>query len=62
MIERVIVVRVSTKHTSLWMRQQEMKRKEKGEMAEKMGFGEIERESETEKDLGRWERSTSSPR
>ena len=59
---RVIVVRVSTKHINLWMCQQEVKRKEIRELVEMMRFEEIERESETEKDLERWERSTSSPR
>ena len=50
---RMIVVRVSTKHINLWMHQLEMKRKEIGELAEMMGFGEIKKESETEKDLER---------
>ena len=31
-VERVIIVRVSTKHINLWTRQLEMKRKEIGEL------------------------------
>ena len=33
MIERPAILRVSTKHINLWMRQLEMKRKERGELA-----------------------------
>ena len=50
---RMIVVRISTKHINLWMLQLEMKRKEIGELAGLMEFGEIKKESETEKDLER---------
>ena len=58
-VERMIVLRVSTKHINLWMRQLEMKRKEIGELAGLMGFGEIKKEVETEKDLEKWgKRST----
>ena len=36
MTERVVVLRIATKHINLWMRQLEMKRKEMSELAELM--------------------------
>ena len=43
MVKRLIVVRISTKHINLWMRQLEMKRKEIGELAGLMKLGEEKR-------------------
>ena len=48
MIERVVVLRISTKHINLWMRQLEMKRNEVSQLSGLMGFGEVEKEIETE--------------
>ena len=39
-VERMVVVRLSTKHINLWMRQLEMKRNEIGELAGLFGFDE----------------------
>ena len=38
MIERLVVVRISTKHINMWMRKLEMKRKEIKELAGLMGL------------------------
>ena len=38
MMERLVVVRISTKHINLWMRQLEMKRNEIMELAGLMGL------------------------
>ena len=38
MVERIIVLRISTKHINLWTRQLEMKRREIGELAGLIGF------------------------
>ena len=54
MVERLIVVRISTKHINLWMRQLEMKRKEMSELAGLMKLKEVKKEIESEKDLERW--------
>ena len=53
-VERVIIVRVSTKHVNLWTRQLEMKRKEIGELAGLMGFDEVKKEIGAEKNLEKW--------
>ena len=53
-VERVIIVRVSTKHINLWTRQLEMKRKEIGELAGLMGFDEVKKEIGAEKNLEKW--------
>ena len=53
-VERVIIVRVSTKHINLWTRQLEMKRKEIGELAGLMGFDEVKKEIAVEKNLEKW--------
>ena len=37
MIERTVIVRISTKHINLWMRQLETKRKEMSELAGLIG-------------------------
>ena len=53
-IERMVVLRTSTKHINLWMRQLEMKRNEMGELAEMLEFADVKREIESEKSLERW--------
>ena len=54
MMERLVVVRISTKHIDLWMRQLEMKRKEIIELAGLMGLERVQEEIERAKDLERW--------
>ena len=54
MIERLVVLRVSTKHINLWIRQLEIKRREICELAEMIAVEEIKKEIETEKNLERW--------
>ena len=54
MVERVVVLRVTTKHINLWIRQLEMKRNEIGELAGLMKLGEVKKEIEKEKSLERW--------
>ena len=53
-VERMMVLRVSTKHINLWARQLELKRKEIGELAGLMGFCKVKNEVETEKSLEKW--------
>ena len=54
MVERLVVLRVSTKHINLWIRQLEMKRNEICELAGMMGFEKIKKEIETERNLEAW--------
>ena len=54
MMERLVVVRISTKHINLWMRQLEMKRKEMMELAGLMGLERVQEEIERTKDLEMW--------
>ena len=54
MAERIVVLRISTKHINLWIRQLEMKRKGIGELAELMGFDEVKKDVEKEKNLETW--------
>ena len=54
MMERLVVVRISTKHINLWMRQLEMKRNEITELAGLMGLEWVEEEIERAKDLEMW--------
>ena len=56
MTERVVVLRISTKHINLWARQLEMKRRENFELAGLMKLGEVKSEIEKEKSLERWAR------
>ena len=56
MVERIIVLRLSTKHINLWTRQLEMKRREIGELAGLVGFDEVKMEVANEKSLERWAR------
>ena len=57
MVERVVVMRVSTKHINLWMRQLAMKRREIIELAGLMGLEMVKKEIEEEKNLYRDSRS-----
>ena len=50
----MVIVRISTKHINLWMRQLEMKRKEMQELAGLMGLEEVKKEIGKEKSLERW--------
>ena len=52
-VERIVVLRVATKHINLWMRQLEMKRREIIELAGLMRLDEVKREIEKEKNLER---------
>ena len=54
MVERLVVLRISTKHINLWMRQLEMKRKERQEQAGLMGLENVKSEIEKEKNMERW--------
>ena len=49
MVERVVVMRVSTKHINLWMRQLVMKRRDIIELAGLMGLEMVKKGSEEEK-------------
>ena len=53
-VERMAVVRVSTKHINLWIRQLEMKRNEICQLAGLMGVDEVKKEIEAEKSLEKW--------
>ena len=59
MTERVVVLRISTKHINLWMRQLEMKRKAVCELAKLMGLETIQNEFQKEKSLEKWGKRTS---
>ena len=54
MVERMVVLRVATKHINLWTRQLEMKRREVSELAGLMKLEEVKNEVEREKSLERW--------
>ena len=54
MIERIVIIRISTKHINLWIRQIETKRREMSELAGLMGFEEIQVENVREKALEAW--------
>ena len=56
MIERLVVVRISTRHVNLWMGQLEMKRKDMCELAGLMELEEIKEEIAKSKDLEIWAR------
>ena len=53
-MERMAVIRISTKHIKLWMRQLDMKRKERCELAGLMELEVVKKEIEEEKSLERW--------
>ena len=63
-VERMMVIRISTKHINLWMRQLEMKKKEVGELAGLLKLEEVRKEIEKEKNLEKWggDARTLSPR
>ena len=54
MMERLVVVRISTKHINLWMRQLEMKRNEIMELAGLLGLERLQEEIEKAKNLEKW--------
>ena len=54
MAERMMLLRISTKHINLWVRQLELKRKAVCELAKLMRFEWIGNEIENEKNLKRW--------
>ena len=54
MILRLVVLRVSTKHINIWIRQLEIKRREICELAGMIAVEEIKKEIETERNLERW--------
>ena len=58
MTKRIVVIRISTKHINLWMRQLEMKRKEIGELAGLLKLDQIKKEVETVKSLESWSKRT----
>ena len=65
MTERMVVLRVATKHNNIWIRQLEMKRKEICELAGLMKFEEIKNEIVKRKRTskgGQKDAPTSSPR
>ena len=59
MAERMVVLRISTKHINMWIRQLEMKRKEICELAVLMGLQDVKKEISEEKSLERWARRCS---
>ena len=58
-VERMVIIRVSTKHINLWMRQLEMKRKEMCKLARLLEFEDVGREIEAEKSLEKWAKRAS---
>ena len=58
-VERLVIVRISTKHINLWMRQLEMKRKEIKELAGLMELEDVQEEIEKAKNLERWAKTVS---
>ena len=56
MVKRLAILRVSTKHINLWVRQLEVKRNEIGKLAQLLDFVEIQEEIGKEKSLERWAR------
>ena len=60
MVERLIVLRIATKHINLWMRQLEMKKKEMCELAELLRLETVKNEIEAAKDLEKWGRRANS--
>ena len=59
MVERITVLRISTKHINLWSRQLEMKRQEVSELAGMMELKQVRKEIRAEKDLERCARRCS---
>ena len=59
MTERMVVLRIATKHINLWARQLEMKRREICELAGLIGLQEVRKEISEEKSMERWARRCS---
>ena len=59
MTERMVVLRIATKHINLWVRQLEMKRREICELAGLIGLQEVKKEISEEKSMERWARRCS---
>ena len=57
MVERIVVLRVATKHINLWTRQLEMKRKEMSELAGLVKLEDVKEEIERVKSLETWART-----
>ena len=55
-VERIVILRISTKHINLWIRQLEMKRTEMCNLAVLLMLDEVKKEIEKEKSLERWAR------
>ena len=56
MTERLVVLRIATKHNNLWTRQLEMKRKEMSELAGLMKLDVVKKEIANEMSIERWAR------
>ena len=56
MVERVVILRIATKHINLWIRHLEMKRREICELAGLMMLDEVKKEIENAKSLESWGR------
>ena len=54
MVERIVVLRVATKHINIWIRQLEIKRREMSELAGLLKFEEVKKDVGNEKSLERW--------
>ena len=54
MVERIVVLRVATKHINLWIRQLDIKRMEMSELAGLLKLEEVGKEVRKEKSLERW--------
>ena len=54
MVERMVILRVATKHINIWIRQLEMKRREMCELAGLMKLDKVRRDIERERSLERW--------
>ena len=52
--ERMVILRVSTKHINMWICQLEMKRKWICELDWLIGFDEVKKEVEKERNLEKW--------
>ena len=53
-VERIAIIRISTKHINLWMRQLDMERKEICELAGLMELEVVKKEIEEEESIERW--------
>ena len=53
-VERMVILRISTKHINLWIRQLEMKRTEMCHLAGLLKLVEVKKEIESERSLENW--------